>query len=619
MAEDVNAYENERQAVEKVHESRGRIERELSKVIVGQKDATHQLLISLFAGGHCLITGAPGLAKTLLVRTIAQVFHLKFQRIQFTPDLMPADITGTEILEETSEGRRRMQFVKGPIFANVILADEINRTPPKTQAALLEAMQEHQVTAAGVRYPLEEPFFVLATQNPIEMEGTYPLPEAQLDRFMFNVIVDYLPEDEEVAVVQQTTSRQTEPIQPLFDGRDVLQFHDVVRKVPIAEDLVRYAVRLSSSSRPGPEAPDFVKQWVSWGAGLRAAQSLVLGAKARALLRGRFHVEPEDIRALVHPTLAPSYSARLSGRGRWRWRRFPDRSTVRACQGAQALMPSLERQGASGFSARRRDDETRAGSDLIDPQALMRIKSLQVRARVAVEGFIRGIHRSPYHGFSVEFSEYREYTPGDDPRYLDWRLFARSDRYYVKRFEDETNLRCYLVVDTSRSMGYRSIGYDKSDYARTAAATIAHFLAMQRDAVGLMLFEDRITEYLPARYRPGHLRRLMAALDREPAGRATDIVGPLEEIAATVRKRGLIILISDVLAPTEALQTRLGYLRSRGHDVVVLRVLDPAEMDFPIYNAGDVSRCRIGQRYLYRSQCCTAGLSAPIQAARSRN
>jgi MoxR-like ATPase len=303
VSDDADAYDNERVAVEKIHESRGRIERELAKVIVGQKDATHQLLISLFAGGHCLITGAPGLAKTLLVRTIAQVFHLKFQRIQFTPDLMPADITGTEILEESGDGRRRMQFVKGPIFANVILADEINRTPPKTQAALLEAMQEHQVTAAGVRYPLEEPFFVLATQNPIEMEGTYPLPEAQLDRFMFNVVVDYLPEDEEVAVVQQTTSRKTEAIEPLFDGRDVQQFHEVVRKVPIAEDLVRQAVRLAASSRPGPDAPDFVNQWVSWGAGLRAGQALVLGAKARALLRGCFHVEPEDIRALVHPTL----------------------------------------------------------------------------------------------------------------------------------------------------------------------------------------------------------------------------------------------------------------------------------------------------------------------------
>ena len=254
-------------------------------MIIGQKEATHQLLISLFAGGHCLITGAPGLAKTLLVRTIAQVFHLRFQRIQFTPDLMPADITGTEILEESSDGRRRMQFVKGPIFANVILADEINRTPPKTQAALLEAMQEHQVTAAGVRYPLEEPFFVLATQNPIEMEGTYPLPEAQLDRFLLNVVVDYLPEDDEVAVVQQTTSRKPEKVEPLFTGQDVLEFHEVVRRVPVAEDLVRYAVRLASASRPGPEAPSFIVDWVSWGAGLRAAQSIVLGAKARAFWR----------------------------------------------------------------------------------------------------------------------------------------------------------------------------------------------------------------------------------------------------------------------------------------------------------------------------------------------
>jgi MoxR-like ATPase len=302
VSEHVESYEGERQAVEMVHESRGRIDRELAKVIVGQREATHQLLVALFAGGHCLITGAPGLAKTLLVRTIAQVFHLKFQRIQFTPDLMPADITGTEILEETGEGRRRMQFVKGPIFANVILADEINRTPPKTQAALLEAMQEHQVTAAGVRYPLEEPFFVLATQNPIEMEGTYPLPEAQLDRFMFNVIVDYLPEDDEVAVVRQTTSRRTEPIEPLFDGGDVLRFHEVVRKVPVAEELVRHAVRLAGASRPGPQSPDFIRDWVSWGAGLRAGQSLILGAKARALLAGRFHVTPDDLRALVHPT-----------------------------------------------------------------------------------------------------------------------------------------------------------------------------------------------------------------------------------------------------------------------------------------------------------------------------
>ena len=300
---EVDVYAEEQQAVEHIRESRRRIDAELSKVIIGQQEVIEELLITLFAGGNCLITGAPGLAKTLLVRSIAQIFHLKFQRIQFTPDLMPADITGTEILEESGDGHRQMKFVKGPIFANVILADEINRTPPKTQAALLEAMQEHQVTVGGVRYPLEEPFFVLATQNPIEMEGTYPLPEAQLDRFMFNVYIDYLPENDEVALVSQTTSRRPEPIQPLFTGEDVRRFHDVVRKVPIAEDVVRYAVRLAAASRPGrADSPEFINEWVSWGAGLRAAQYLVLGAKALALLEGRAHVRVQDIQTLVHAT-----------------------------------------------------------------------------------------------------------------------------------------------------------------------------------------------------------------------------------------------------------------------------------------------------------------------------
>ncbi len=303
MTTGLSEFEIEQQTVQKFRDSRQQIHEQLSKVIVGQHDVIEQLLIGLFSGGHCLITGAPGLAKTLLVRTIAQIFDLRFHRIQFTPDLMPADITGTEILEETPDGSRRLQFVKGPIFANVILADEINRTPPKTQAALLEAMQEHQVTAAGVRYQLEEPFFVLATQNPIEMEGTYPLPEAQLDRFMFNVRIDYLPEDEEVAVVQRTTSSQPAPIDKLFSGQDVQQFHEVVRKVPVSEELVRYAVRLADASRPGRSAsPDFVNDWVSWGAGLRAAQYLVLGSKARALFEGRSHVTRDDIRMLIHPT-----------------------------------------------------------------------------------------------------------------------------------------------------------------------------------------------------------------------------------------------------------------------------------------------------------------------------
>ncbi len=295
---------DEQQIVSHLQESRERIDSELSKTIVGQKEVVNQLLISLLAGGHCLITGAPGLAKTLLVRSVAQIFHLKFQRIQFTPDLMPSDITGTEILEQDADGRRSMQFVHGPIFANVILADEINRTPPKTQAALLEAMQEHQVTVAGKQYRLEEPFFVLATQNPIEMEGTYPLPEAQLDRFMFNVLIDYLPHADELAVVMQTTSQRSAAIEQLFTGEDVLRFQEVVRRVPIAPETADFAVRLVAATRPGrAEATKFVNDWVSWGAGLRAAQTLVLGAKARALLAGRGLATTEDIRALAAPAL----------------------------------------------------------------------------------------------------------------------------------------------------------------------------------------------------------------------------------------------------------------------------------------------------------------------------
>ncbi|HRE79905.1 MAG TPA: MoxR family ATPase, partial [Opitutaceae bacterium] len=299
----VDRFAQERASTERLLSSRARIEEELGKAIVGQRAIIEQILIALLAGGHCLITGAPGLAKTLLVKSIAQIFHLDFRRVQFTPDLMPADVTGTEILLE-SGGERRMSFVRGPIFANMVLADEINRTPPKTQAALLEAMQEHQVTAAGIRHALPEPFFVLATQNPIEMEGTYPLPEAQLDRFMFNVVVDYLPEDEEVEVVARTTQAKKEQIQPLFDGSDVLAFHQLVRSVPIADELVRYAVRLAASSRPRQAStPDFVNDWVNWGAGTRAGQFLVLGAKARALLQGRAHVTVDDIQALAAPTL----------------------------------------------------------------------------------------------------------------------------------------------------------------------------------------------------------------------------------------------------------------------------------------------------------------------------
>ena len=290
-------------SAERVAEGRERILAELRKVVVGQDEAVEEVLIALFTAGHCLITGVPGLAKTLLIKTLADILHLDFKRIQFTPDLMPSDITGTEILDE-EQGTRRLRFVKGPIFAQIILADEINRTPPKTQAALLEAMQEYHVTAAGRTYPLDRPFFVLATQNPIELEGTYPLPEAQLDRFMFNVVITYLSEDDEVKVVTQTTGAQQPSPERVLTGPDILQFQEIVRQVVIAEEIARYAVRLVDASRPGrPGAPEFVEKWVKWGAGLRASQALVRGGKARALMHGRYHVSLKDVQALAKPIL----------------------------------------------------------------------------------------------------------------------------------------------------------------------------------------------------------------------------------------------------------------------------------------------------------------------------
>jgi MoxR-like ATPase len=289
--------------VERVAHGRERILAEIRKVIVGQDEVIDLILTALFTGGHCLITGVPGLAKTLLIKTLAEILDLSFKRIQFTPDLMPADITGTEILEEQGSSRA-LRFVKGPVFAQIVLADEINRTPPKTQAALLEAMQEKHVTAAGRTYELEPPFFVLATQNPIELEGTYPLPEAQLDRFMFNIVMTYLPEDDEVRVVTQTTGATRPSPERVLRGPDILEFHQAVRQVVVTEEVARYAVRLSAASRPGqPGAPEYVNKWVKWGAGLRASQALILGAKARALTRSRYHVSVADVRALALPTL----------------------------------------------------------------------------------------------------------------------------------------------------------------------------------------------------------------------------------------------------------------------------------------------------------------------------
>src|SRR6476660_6349887 len=277
---------------------------ELHKLIVGQEQVIELVLISIMSGGNSLIIGVPGLAKTLLIQTLAQVIDLKFNRIQFTPDLMPSDITGTDIIQEDASGRRQMMFAPGPIFANIVLADEINRTPPKTQAALLEAMQEHRATIQGRTYTLEEPFFVFATQNPIELEGTYPLPEAQLDRFMFHIVIEHPPEDEEFDVVRATTAIIDPHFQQPVTGADLVQFQRLVRRVPVADPVMRYALSIVRTSRPkSKQAPDGVKKFVAFGASVRAAQYLVLGGKARARPSGRYHVSFEDIRAMAHPVM----------------------------------------------------------------------------------------------------------------------------------------------------------------------------------------------------------------------------------------------------------------------------------------------------------------------------
>jgi len=290
---------------DRLRDARAQIVAEMRTRIIGQDDVIEQVLVALFAGGNCLIVGVPGLAKTLLIHTFAQVLDLRFSRIQFTPDLMPSDITGTEIIQDDpSTGRRAMVFTPGPIFNNIVLADEINRTPPKTQSALLEAMQEHRVTIQGRTYKLEEPFFVFATQNPIELEGTYPLPEAQLDRFMFHIVIEHPPEEEEFEVVRTTTSVLEPEFERPVTGADLVAFQRLVRRVPVAEPVMRYALSLARASRPkSPTCPESVKKWVAFGASVRAAQYLVLGAKARALTSGRYHVSYEDIRALAHPVL----------------------------------------------------------------------------------------------------------------------------------------------------------------------------------------------------------------------------------------------------------------------------------------------------------------------------
>ena len=306
------------QLLEKLDDVKSRFFNEIAKSIIGQKDVLNHILIALLCKGHTLIVGVPGLAKTLMIKSMADLLDLSFSRIQFTPDLMPSDITGTEVIEEDqTTGKRSFRFFKGPVFGNIILADEINRTPPKTQAALLEAMQEHKVTAAGNTYDLEEPFFVLATQNPIEQEGTYPLPEAQLDRFMFNILIDYPTHEDEVSIVKVTTAHKESKLNQVISREEILKFQDLVRRVPVADNVIEYAVNLVSATRPGENAQDFINEWVDWGAGPRASQFLILGAKAKSILDGRPTADIDDVKSLALPVLRhrvlPNFNAEAEG------------------------------------------------------------------------------------------------------------------------------------------------------------------------------------------------------------------------------------------------------------------------------------------------------------------
>ena len=567
---------------ERVMQGRERILAELHKVIVGQDEVLDLVLTALFTGGHCLITGVPGLAKTLLIKTLAAVLHLTFKRIQFTPDLMPADITGTEVLEET-DGHRTLRFVKGPVFAQIILADEINRTPPKTQSALLEAMQEYHVTAAGRTYELERPFLVLATQNPIELEGTYPLPEAQLSRFMFNIVMTYLSEDDEVQVVTSTTSNESPVPDRILDGHDILEFQRLVRQVVVSDEVARYAVRLVDASRPGRANTPRVRRAVGQvgrraprvpGADLGWQGACTDARSVSRVARGRARARP----AHATPPHRDQFLRRVRGRGH----REGDRAAARG--GARAAERHVS------MVAVPRANELR----YLDPAVIARMGSMELRARTIVEGFLIGLHRSPYNGFSVEFSEYRQYMPGDDLELVARLEALRADRPVLRqevRGGEQPRLSSAagcLGVD----LGYGSADVSKQEYGAYLAASLAYLMNRQRDAVGLMLFAEQVlTIYMrAASARPGHLRRLLLALDRVESGRGSNLSKPLNRLADALSRRGMVVLISDLLEPTPDVawwcRHRVSrHLRFRGSDVIVFHLLDPAELTFPFDRA----------------------------------
>ena len=526
------------------------------------------MLLTLFVGGNSLIVGVPGLAKTLLIHTMARVVDLKFSRIQFTPDLMPSDITGTDIIQEdTTTGRRQMTFAPGPIFTNILLADEINRTPPKTQSALLEAMQEHRVTIQGRTYTLEEPFYVFATQNPIELEGTYPLPEAQLDRFMFHVVIEHPPEDEEFEVVRTTTAILEPQFERTVTGEDLIAFKRLVRRVPVAEPVMRYALSLVRASRPkSPTAPDAVQ-----ASGCRSAprcappSTWCSAAKARALTSGRYHVTFDDIRALAHPVLRHRVLDQLPRPVGGHELRHGGRSAARSGAGA-ALGDVMQLGGPI------------PGAQFVDPAVLARIGNLDLVARSVVDGVINGLHRSPYFGSSVDFAEHRGYVAGDDIRRVDWRVYARTDKYFVKEFEADSNSNFMVLLDVSSSMAFGE-RISKLDYAKTLAACLTYLVHRQRDRVGMVTFDTDVVDHVPPSAK--HLDVVLHTLDRARATRPGQLSAPLRKLAEHFGRRGVVVLLSDLYDEPDAIFEALAPIRFRGSDVIVFQVLDPVELEFP--------------------------------------
>jgi MoxR-like ATPase len=536
---------------DRLRESRDGILAELDKIIVGQRDVVDQVLLSLFVGGNSLIVGVPGLAKTLLIRTVADALDLSYSRIQFTPDLMPSDITGTDLVQEDPEtGQRRMVFMQGPVFANIVLADEINRTPPKTQAALLEAMQEHRVTVQGRTYELAEPFFVFATQNPIELEGTYPLPEAQLDRFMFNIVIGYSPEEEELDVVRRTTATAAAELTAAVTGEDIVGFQALVRRVPVAEPVLRYALAIVRASRPGP--------WEGPGARVRAVSRHVRG-------------HPGAGASGAAASAAQELSCGVRGHVDRRARRPAARGRAHAIVGSVT---------ATRF---------------LDPAVLARISNLELLARTVVDGFISGLHHAPYLGFSLDFAEHRAYMPGDDIRRIDWRVFGRTDRLYVKEFEADTNANFSVVFDVSRSMDYGSGAVTKLDYGRYLAACLAHFSRRQRDRIGIATFDEDIVEFVPPSAK--HLDIVLHTIDRiVPRERRGSLERPLRRVAEGLRRRSIVVVISDFYESPEVTQRALGHLRFKGCDVIAFHLLDPAEIDLPFDEAAQFEDLESGER-----------------------